>query len=239
MIKYLLKKEDIHKGNLILVNKQYKLDKSFKFDNEFFSNEYKNILINKTANKYLQIVLKEINENNSIVPVSGFRTLEEQIKIFNDSLEENGEEFTYKYVALPNASEHQTGLAIDVGLNKKDIDFIRPSFPHNKYCNKFRELANKNGFIERYKENKKSITCISAEEWHFRYIGYPHSEIMEINNFCLEEYIEYLKQKDIKYKNYEISYIPYKNKPIELELNDNDTVSGNNIDGFIITRRLK
>ena len=239
MKKYILNESDVHKGNLILVNPKFKLSLTFNTTLESFNNEYNDILINKEANKFLQFILREINAGNKIVPVSGFRSLEEQKKIFNDSLKENGKEFTYKYVALPNASEHQTGLAIDLALNKEDIDFIRPSFPHSGICNEFRKVSLKYGFIERYKAEKEQITSISAEEWHFRFVGYPHSEIMDLKGYCLEEYIDFLKSNNITYKNYEIYYIPFENKTIELELNDTDQISGNNVDGFIVTRTLK
>ena len=36
---------------------------------------------------------------------------------------------TQKYVALPGCSEHQTGLAIDLGKAADEIDFIRPTSP--------------------------------------------------------------------------------------------------------------
>lgn len=239
MKKYILNESDVHKGNLILVNPKFKLSLTFNTTLESFNNEYNDVLINKEANKFLQFILREINAGNKIVPVSGFRSLEKQKEIFNDSLKENGKEFTYKYVALPNASEHQTGLAIDLALNKEDIDFIRPSFPHSGICNEFRKVSLKYGFIERYKAEKKQITSISAEEWHFRFVGYPHSEIMDLKGYCLEEYIDFLKNNNITYKNYEIYYIPFENKTIEIELNDTDQISGNNVDGFIVTRTLK
>lgn len=239
MKKYILNEKDIYDGNLILVNPNFKLNNNTLSSTlESFNYDFNNILINKTANKFLQFILKEINSENKIVPVSGYRSLEEQEQIFNDSIKENGSEFTYKYVALPNASEHQTGLAIDLALNSKDIDFIRPSFPHSGICNEFRKVALKYGFIERYKQEKEKITSISAEEWHFRYVGYPHSEIIEMKNFCLEEYIDFIKQGNYRYKNYEISYIPYENETIELELSNQDQISGNNVDGFIVTRYL-
>lgn len=237
-----LREKDIHKGNLILVNPNYLLQEEITFNElEVFNEDYREIKLQKVANKFLQFILREMKVEERIVPVSGYRTLEEQEKIFADSLKEKGETFTRKYVALPNASEHQTGLAIDLGLNEGEIDFIRPSFPHTGICNEFREYAKKYGFIERYKEDKKNLTHISAEEWHFRYVGYPHSEIIEKNNFCLEEYIDYLKQyrygeKFYQFQNYEISYLPYQ-EDIELDL-ENSEVSGNNIDGFIITRKI-
>lgn len=242
-MKIVLRESDIHKGNLILVNPDYFLQEEIPLnDLEIVNEKYHSILLQKEANKFLQFVLREMKIENEIVPVSGYRTLEEQNQIWKDSFKENGEEFTKKFVAIPNASEHQTGLAIDLGLNQDVIDFIRPSFPHSGICNEFRKLANKYGFIERYKKEKEKITRISAEEWHFRYVGYPHSEIIEKNHFCLEEYIEYLKQyeygkESLIWNQYAIFYLPYEEgKEIELE---DSQISGNNVDGFIVTRKVK
>ncbi|MFR1232947.1 MAG: D-alanyl-D-alanine carboxypeptidase family protein [Evtepia gabavorous] len=69
-----------------------------------------------------------------IVPVSGWRALEEQQAIWEDSLAENGLPFTQTYVAYPGHSEHQTGLAIDLGRRSASIDFIRPDFPYTGLC---------------------------------------------------------------------------------------------------------
>ena len=170
--------------------------------------------------------------------------MEEQEKLYEDSLKENGMEFTNKYVAYPNCSEHQTGLAIDLGKAQENIDFIRPNFPYNGICQLFREKSITFGFIERYKKEKEKLTQISSEEWHFRYVGYPHSEIMQKMNFCLEEYIDYLKrftqgQDCLSYKDYEINYIEMNENIKEISIEDNETIeiSGNNIDGIIITKR--
>lgn len=231
-------KEDIVQGNLILINKDNLL-RPLNIDLVSFNNNYKDIKLERIVNEHLQQALKEINANNEIVPVSGYRTLEEQTEIYNQCLIDNGEEFTKKFVALPNTSEHQTGMAIDLGLNQENIDFICPSFPYYGICQEFRKIAPKYGFIERYKEDKTNITKIAKEEWHFRYVGYPHSEIIENMNFCLEEYINYLRQftypnNPLKYENYIIFYLPYK-EDIYLNIDENISISGNNIDGFIIT----
>ncbi len=237
-MKRILKEEDIYKGNLLLVNQMHPIKQAIDLDLEEYSSSYKNILFDKVANQFLKRTLNDLNLVDEIVPVSGYRTLEEQKKIFTDSLEENGEEFTRKYVALPNTSEHQTGLAIDLGLGGCDLDFICPSFPHKGICEKFRKSAVSFGFIERYKKEKEQITGISAEEWHFRFVGSPHAEIMEKKALCLEEYIYKIKEENILYQDYEISYIPYE-KEIEIEMGAYDTISGNNIDGFILTRKRK
>ncbi len=244
MQKIILKKSDIHKGNLILVNQTYPLKQNIdQNDLEPFSSKYEDILISKVANKSLQKILKVIEADEKIVPVSGYRSLFEQTEIYISSIEENGLEFTKKYVAYPNASEHQTGLAIDLGLNQENIDFIRPAFPYQGICQEFRLKASQYGFIERYTSEKQNITNISAEEWHFRYVGYPHSEIMNQNNLCLEEYIDYLKQFDssmnsLKFENYEIYYVAMEKEEKNLNILDNEEVSGNNVDGFIVTKKL-
>ena len=150
-----LKKEDIGKGELVLINPDYTL-KSTINNLVSFDEEYNNIKLNNIANYSLHLILNNINAENKIVPVSGYRTLEEQKDIYNTSLKENGREYTQKYVALPNASEHQTGLAIDLALNEENIDFICPKFPYYGICQSFRNIAPKYGFIERYKDEKKS-----------------------------------------------------------------------------------
>lgn len=236
-----LKEEDIGKGYLILINPNNMLQKEAT-NLVSFEEKFKNIKLESKANEQLHIALKEIKAENQIVPVSGYRTLEEQIDIYDSSLKENGKEFTKKFVALPNASEHQTGLAIDLALNEGDIDFICPSFPYYGICQKFRNVAPKFGFIERYKDEKKNITKISKEEWHFRYVGYPHSQLITDMNLCLEEYIDYLKQftypnNPLKYDGYKIFYIPYKKEMPHIDLKETFIISGNNVDGFILTSK--
>ena len=98
---------------------------------------------------------------------------QEQQRIWDDSMAEHGETFTRQYVALPGCSEHQTGLAIDLGKAAGYIDFIRPAFPYDGVCGRFRRLAARYGFIERYQRGKEEVTGISAEPWHFRYVGRP------------------------------------------------------------------
>lgn len=238
-MKIKLKKEDIGKGNLILINPENRLKNEVK-NLIVFSTEYKNITLAKEANEKLHLALESIKAKKQIVPVSGYRSLKEQMTIYNSSLKENGKEFTQKFVALPNASEHQTGLAIDLALNEGTIDFLCPSFPHQGICQEFRNIAPKFGFIERYKEEKKKITKIAEEEWHFRYVGYPHSKVITNMNFCLEEYIDYLKQftypnKPLKYEEYEIFYIPRQKEVSYIEIKECFSISGNNVDGFILT----
>ncbi|HWQ78566.1 MAG TPA: D-alanyl-D-alanine carboxypeptidase family protein, partial [Anaerovoracaceae bacterium] len=59
---------------------------------------------------------------------------------------------------------------------------------------KLREFSVQYGFIERYPAGRERVTHIAHEPWHFRYVGYPHSELMTEKALTLEEYTDYLRQ---------------------------------------------
>lgn len=240
-----LSQNQIYKGSLILVNPDY----SYRADPEEplipVLDSVPEILLQRCAAVLLNKLMQEIHGWNSIVPVSGWRSQQEQQKIWNDTLRDSGPEFTKKYVALPGHSEHQTGLAIDLGLKQEQIDFICPDFPDSGICKLFREKAAKYGFILRYPAGREKITGIGCEPWHFRYVGIPHARIMEENSLTLEEYTEFIRQYPFSRRPYliqngmqetAVSYVKASN-PVTIEISDRHpyTVSGNNLDGFILT----
>lgn len=246
MNKIIVKKENIYRGDLLLVNAVHPLKNNIVTKLIFTDTQFPDIIMEANAAKYLQLVLQKISSGNAIVPVSGYRSEQEQTSIYTSSLKENGEEYTKKYVALPNCSEHQTGLAIDLAKNKSDIDFICPDFPYEGICEDFRKNAPDYGFIQRYAENKEKITGISHEPWHFRYVGFPHSKIITKNDFSLEEYMEFIKNFSFENrfifecgncKKIEIFYIKldYNKTAISLPENSIYQISGNNFDGIIVT----
>lgn len=241
-----LKRDDIYRGALVLVNARYPLRNRQIINLIPAGLCFPNILMRREAANVLQLILEDISAGNFIVPVSGYRSFAEQTAIYENSLRDNGRAFTEKYVALPDHSEHQTGLAIDLGLNQEKIDFIRPDFPYDGICGRFRAKAPNYGFIERYRKSKETITGISHEPWHFRYVGYPHSKIIEDRGFSLEEYIEFIKdyREDCPFVyrpaqgiGMEIYYIPARKENTQITVPENCTyqLSGNNTDGFIMT----
>lgn len=239
-----LQEQDIYYGNLILVNQENPLHFNNIADLTPISFLQSNILVKQSVVNALNSVLQKINAQNDIAPVSGYRSMAEQTQIFEDSLKENGAEFTQKVVAKPGCSEHQTGLAIDLGQNIPPIDFIRPDFPYYGICNKFRTTVPNYGFVERYGTGKENITKIAHEPWHFRYVGTPHLQIIYSKKLSLEEYILFLKDFNNNNKlvytanqtKFEIYYVPYCEQ-INIDCNEDliYQISGNNIDGFIIT----
>jgi len=237
----------IYTGNLILVNREHPYKKnSADIRLAPVGNADNNVFLER---QYAAIYAKLIDDLcawEQITAVSGWRSQQEQERIYKKSLLENGADFTSKYVALPGHSEHQTGLAVDLALNQPDINFLRPHFPYTGICGDFRDKAGHYGFIERYPKGKENITGIAYEPWHFRYVGAPHSMIMTRMGDTLEEYHARLKQfpygrNPFKYdfggSVIEISYLAADREIITFEI-EHDTVymvSGNNADGFIIT----
>lgn len=247
-------REEIFQGHLVLVNGANPIKKPMPLDKLQLLSTYPSIrelsegmLMEKTSLQHFISLLEACQGMDDIVAVSGYRTKEEQVLIYETSLIENGAAYTACYVALPDQSEHQTGLAIDVGKHGEDVDFIAPSFPDRGIYSSFKQLAAEHGFVQRYKEGKESITNISCEPWHFRYVGYPHAELMEQNDFCLEEYIDFIQNYRYASEHYtfendhlfvEIYYVSAEEAPtttVPIVKCDLYRLSGNNRDGFIIT----
>lgn len=245
-----LTQKSIHTGNLILVNAQhsYREDAQPHLYTSVSPTEH-SVLMEYHAGQMLSLLMEALEGWKEICAVSGWRSMEEQQELYTQSLKDNGEEFTQKFVALPGCSEHQTGLAIDLGLKKDSIDFICPDFPDTGICHAFREKAARFGFVERYPQGKEKITGIAHEPWHFRYVGAPHGEIMSSCKLTLEEYHEFLKRypygkKHFLYSSqdgcFSVSYLNAQRAAnTQFEIADETTffVSGNNVDGYIITER--
>ncbi len=231
----------IHNGLLILVNAEHPIQ---HMERPVLAPAVpgSDILLDTRAAAMLSGVISRIGAAGEIVPVSGWRSEAEQREIWDGSMRDSGEEFTRKYVALPGCSEHQTGLAIDLALRADNIDFIRPEFPYDGVCGRFRALAADYGFVERYQSGKEGVTGIAAEPWHFRYVGRPHARIMCEMGLCLEEYVEYLRAYpyperllEVRGEVYEAE-VGFAGARDALGLPDAPyQVSGNNVDGYIYT----
>lgn len=248
----LLSKNMVHEGSLILVNRGNSLRGAICEKRLATVGEHSGVLLERRAASILQKLFDDIHCGEQIFPVSGYRPKQEQVQIYQNSLLDNGAEFTAKYVMPPNCSEHQSGLAIDLALNQPEIDFLRPYFPYTGICGAFRDRAAAFGFIERYPNSKENITGIAHEPWHFRYVGAPHSKLIENMSVTLEEYLLWLKgfpygdmplHHNFDSSEIEIFYLAAKEQETSFEIEEDlqYTVSGDNMDGFIITiwRKIK
>ena len=99
------------------------------------------------------------------------------------------------------------------------------------------------GFVIRYPANKASVTGIDGEGNHFRYVGLPHSAYMTENMLCLEEYVKMIRRygKDDPFEceyngvSYLIWYCDGADGYIDVPVESDYTVSGDNCGGFIVT----
>ncbi|MCR8845161.1 D-alanyl-D-alanine carboxypeptidase family protein [Paenibacillus sp. SC116] len=253
MDEILLEQAAIQRGHLILVNRDHpvklteqELDLQPVHHTQGFELDQWEMFLDRACLQQLAALLDACQGMNDIIAVSGYRSKEEQRKIYESTLLERGSLFTALYVARPNESEHQTGLAVDVGERIENVDYISPSFPDSGVCLTFKKLSAEYGFIQRYKEGKETITNIACEPWHFRYVGFPHSMIMEQRNLCLEEYIDFLErhrfgQEHLYFEQgssiFEIYYVLGQAGLTTVPITNLDRyeVSGTNRSGFVIT----
>ena len=230
------------KGTLYLVNRAHPLpEEPAAEDLASVRSGQTEVRLHQRAKVMLDQLLAAVDGAGTIIPVSGYRPQTEQQAIWEDALAEHGKAFTETYVARPGCSEHQTGLAIDLGEDVPDLDFIRPSFPDSGACGAFRRAAARYGFLQRYCREKEALTGIAAEPWHFRYVGAPHAQLMEEHGLCLEEYVPFLEVSPRlcrlgSGRTARVSRLPCPSAVLELEPPAGYwQLSGDNCGGFILT----
>lgn len=157
-------------NGILIVNKKYKLPSNFGGTNETANN----------ALKELQAGAKAAGFSAKLV--SGFRSYQTQERIYNNYIKQWGQEYTDTVSARPGHSEHQTGLAFDVGELKKSYGETAEGIWLRENCHKY-------GFIIRYQKGKEDITGYAYEPWHIRYVGVEAATYIMANNLTLEEYL--------------------------------------------------
>lgn len=194
-------------------------------------------------NDWLTDLYEDTGINDTLV-VAGHRTVDYQQKLYDNAVATKGQAHADAYIALPGHSEHHTGLALDFD-SYTDQGVLGGFDGEADYQRKVIETAGKYGFIQRYPEGKDDITGINFEAWHFRYVGLPHSALMQEKNLCLEEYIDLLKgypyegehlKTQVDGVSYEIWYC--EGLQVTVPSEERYSVSGNNADGFIVTVRM-
>lgn len=236
----ILRRSQVFEGPLLLVNRDHPLRGGAAGALSPVDGRYPHILMARRAAQLLRACIRRVDGARDIVPVSGWRSREEQQSIWDETLVSQGPVFTGNYVARPECSEHESGLAIDLGKAALQIDFIRPDFPRDGVCGAFRRAAAAYGFIERYPAGKERLTGIAPEPWHFRYVGVPHARLMEENSLCLEEYAAFLRQGPrvcaLLGGAAQVFYVPCGGEETEIDLPEGCCqVSGDNAGGFIVT----
>ena len=120
---------------------------------------------------------------------SGFRSYEYQTTLYNRYVNRDGKANADRYSARPGYSEHQTGLAFDIGeVNRQDL-WLTEEFGETPAGQWLMNNAHHYGFILRYPKGKEHITGFMYESWHYRYVGVEHATTIYNANTTLEEYL--------------------------------------------------
>lgn len=110
------------------------------------------------------------DEGVKLMLVSGYRSYTTQQSVYNGYVSSQGKAYADATSAQPGHSEHQTGLAADLGAasGKCQLDACFGNTAEGKWL---AANAYKYGFIVRYPKGKTDVTGYAYEPWHLRYLG--------------------------------------------------------------------
>ncbi len=251
--------DQVHRGELILVNNdnlcRFLEDSNLVSVYEEKGEGYK---VSDTTVKVQKSVITPLNEMmrdfqhltgyDEVMVASGYRSKEHQTRIFNNNALQDGLTEAEKWIARPGGSEHHTGYVVDLSIYTDQG--LSLDYDGTEECRWINANCQEYGFVVRYPEDKTKVTGIDYEPWHFRYVGKPHAIVMTEQHLCLEEYIEYIKQYPVDEGHlqvtdgdgvtYEIYYVPAEGESTDVFVPKDKEyqVSGNNVDGFIVTVTL-
>ncbi len=182
--------------NLFLVNEQNFLPSDFTVELETLPNTGKKQVDARIVEPLNEML--DAMEEEGLRPVicSAYRTIEYQTELFENYIDNRlAEGWTYEdafykartRIAIPGASEHHTGLALDI-VSKTHQQFDDAQ-ADTKEAIWLAEHCAEYGFILRYPEGKEDITGIEYESWHFRYVGEEAASYIMENEITLEEYL--------------------------------------------------
>ncbi len=247
-------------GDLILVNNDYPYYTSGNEDlvsimtlndetgrSEIFTAvDYSYTILRNVYEPMAQMVedFYNIYYNDTLIIYGSYRSTDFQQQLYDQFTAGGEDDGEAPIVAKPGHSEHETGLAFDFS------ETVNNDYQGTGDFAWINENSYKYGFVERYTEDKESITEYRKEPWHFRYVGIPHATYMTKNDLCLEEYIDLLR-KDHPYEgehleitdddgaSYEVYFYPSddgsETTNIPVPTGYRYEISGNNVDGFIVT----
>jgi zinc D-Ala-D-Ala carboxypeptidase len=119
--------------------------------------------------------------------VSGYRSFAEQSGTYSGWVAQKGREAADTASARPGHSEHQTGLAVDVG-DGSGCD-LRVCFDGTAAAAWVAEHGPEHGFVVRYPWGEHGTTGYWYEPWHLRYLGPERAqELVRSGATTLEEF---------------------------------------------------
>lgn len=185
--------------NLILVNKNNLIPEDYEVETTEIEGRWEVDIRIKEAIEQMLADARKAGLDPLIC--SSYRASKDQVNLFNRKVnqykakgysQKESEEQASLWVAIPRTSEHEIGLSLDIVSRKYQVlDSKQETTAVQKWL---MEHCYEYGFILRYPTDKKEITKINYEPWHYRYVGVKDAMFIKEKGFCLEEYIEFLKE---------------------------------------------
>ncbi|MCS7317051.1 MAG: M15 family metallopeptidase [Candidatus Dojkabacteria bacterium] len=176
---------NIYNNLLIVVDKEYRLPHNYEPNDlvEIGKEPYllytniPNIKLRKEAADALKAMLMQYKKDTgkNLVVASGYRSYEEQYKVYVNWIKSLGMKEADKISARPGYSEHQLGTVVDF-INEESDYNLDIKFSKGKAFSWLLKYAVEYGFVMSYPENKENITGYSFEPWHWRYIGIENAK---------------------------------------------------------------
>ena len=130
------------------------------------------------------------NDGAGLSVISAYRSYATQKDVYEGWKNRLGEKEASRVSALPGASQHQLGTAID-------FNSLNESFELSKEGKWLLNNAYKYGFVISYPKDQESITGYKYEPWHYRYVG-KDAAFLIFNYFdnSLEIFLNWFWQKN-------------------------------------------
>lgn len=183
---------------LICVNRNYVLPANYSPVLQVCVSTYpEKIQMESTAaTQYKAMYTAALADGAELIPYSGYRSIAHQKNNFDNKIASyvnkgysraEAVNFAAQSIQPPGCSEHNSGLAMDI--TRPGVWDVREDFDTTKEFAWLQAHAHEYGFIMRYSKEKRSITQVMYEPWHWRYVGVGPATEIKASGQCLEEYL--------------------------------------------------
>lgn len=166
-------------NGILLANKQHPLPE-----------DYAPGEVKKARDAFEAMSAEAAKEEIDLVAFSTFRNFDRQKELYEGYAAKDGEAAADRYSARPGFSEHQTGLAFDIGEEGQEQHWASASFGDTEGGKWLAENAHRYGFILRYPEDSEHITGYMHESWHYRFVGKEAAAEIHEQGITLEQYLD-------------------------------------------------
>ncbi len=119
--------------------------------------------------------------------ISSYRSYNTQVSTYNGWVAQYGQTRADTFSARPGYSEHQTGLAVDLG-NSDGTCALEICFGDTAGGQWLAANSVNYGFIIRYPEGKDALTGYEYEPWHLRFLGLEVARAVSNSGKTLDQY---------------------------------------------------